>query len=148
MRKKILHRTFLPFKRRPIYVKCFTSQHKMSNPLDIRKTNDLSFASTETKFKNPITKTILLFLDFFIKKWYYHLGFFWNNLTKKPVFTKKLFWVLVIGFLNLVSVDAKERSLITKSENCWFFYQWRTVFIKIFRKKTKVVTSYLLKIQK
>ena len=26
------------------------------------------------------------------------------------MFTKKLFWVLVIGFLNLVSVDAKERS--------------------------------------
>ena len=33
-----------------------------------------------------------------------------KNLTKKPVVTKKLFWVLVIGFLNLVSVDAKERS--------------------------------------
>mgnify|MGYP007015526172 CR=1 FL=1 len=34
-------------------------------------------------------------------------------MTKKPpVFTKKLFWVLVIGFLNLVSVDAKERSLV------------------------------------
>ena len=31
-------------------------------------------------------------------------------MTKKPVFTKKLFWVLVIRFLNLVSVDAKERS--------------------------------------
>ena len=27
------------------------------------------------------------------------------------MFTKKLFWVLVIGFLNLVSVDAKESSL-------------------------------------
>ena len=50
-------------------------------------------------------------MDFFIRKWYYHFGFFWNNLTKKPVFTKKLFWVLVIGFLNLVSVDAKERSI-------------------------------------
>ena len=37
----------------------------------------------------------------------------YGNLTKKPVFTKKLFWVLVIGFLNLVSVDAKERSLLT-----------------------------------
>ena len=73
---------------------------------------DLSFALTETKFKNPITKTqnnIVIF-GFFHKKWYYHFGFFWNNLTKKPVFTKKLFWVLVIGFLNLVSVDAKERS--------------------------------------
>ena len=30
------------------------------------------------------------------------------------MFTKKLFWVLVIGFLNLVSVDAKERSKETK----------------------------------
>ena len=28
------------------------------------------------------------------------------------MFTKKLFWVLVIGFLNLVSVDAKERSKV------------------------------------
>ena len=27
------------------------------------------------------------------------------------MFTKKLFWVLVIGFLNLVAVDAKERSI-------------------------------------
>ena len=53
-------------------------------------------------------------MDFFIKKWYYHFGFFWNNLTKKPVFTKKLFWVLVIGFLNLVSVDAKERSKVAR----------------------------------
>ena len=26
------------------------------------------------------------------------------------MFTKKLFWVLVFGFKNLVSVDAKERS--------------------------------------
>jgi len=33
-------------------------------------------------------------------------------LTKKPVFTKKLFWVLVFGSMNLVSVDAKERSLV------------------------------------
>ena len=31
------------------------------------------------------------------------------------MFTKKLFWVLVIGFLNLVSVDAKERSFNVKS---------------------------------
>ena len=30
------------------------------------------------------------------------------------MFTKKLFLVLVIGFLNLVSVDAKERSNITE----------------------------------
>ena len=30
------------------------------------------------------------------------------------MFTKKLFWVLVLGFLNLVSVDAKERSNVTK----------------------------------
>ena len=30
------------------------------------------------------------------------------------MFTKKLFWVLVIGFLNLVSVDAKERSKINQ----------------------------------
>ena len=28
------------------------------------------------------------------------------------MFTKKSFWVLVIGFLNLVSVDAKERSFV------------------------------------
>ena len=28
------------------------------------------------------------------------------------MFTKKLFWILVIGFLNLVSVDAKERSMV------------------------------------
>ena len=39
------------------------------------------------------------------------------KVTKKPVFTKKVFWVLVIGFLNLVSVDAKERSLIAKSDH-------------------------------
>jgi hypothetical protein len=31
------------------------------------------------------------------------------------VFTKKLFWVLVIGSLNLASVDAKERSFIAKN---------------------------------
>ena len=31
------------------------------------------------------------------------------------MFTKKLFWVLVIGFWNLVSVDAKERSQKTKN---------------------------------
>ena len=30
------------------------------------------------------------------------------------MFTKKLFWVLVFGFMNLVSVDAKERSYMTK----------------------------------
>ena len=61
-------------------------------------------------------------MDFFIKKWYYHFGFFWNNLTKKLVFAKKLFWVLVIGFLNLVSVDAKERSNIANlhSKSCSF----------------------------
>ena len=28
------------------------------------------------------------------------------------MFTKKLFWVLVFGFMNLVSVDAKERSIV------------------------------------
>ena len=77
-------------------------------------------------------------MDFLIKKLYYHFGFFWNNLTKKPVFTKKLFWVLVIGFLNLVSVDAKERSFMTifttsttiwkknskKKNNTWKFWNW------------------------
>ena len=47
---------------------------------------DLFFASTETKFKNPITKTQ-------------------NNIVIFGFFHKK-----VIGFLNLVSVDAKERS--------------------------------------
>ena len=37
------------------------------------------------------------------------------------MFTKKLFWVLVIGFLNLVSVDAKERSIEEKiDENIIF----------------------------
>ena len=74
---------------------------------------DLSFASTETKFIKPKTKTqnnIVIFGFFHKKKLYYYFGFFWNNLTKKPVFTKKLFWVLVFGFMNLVSVDAKERS--------------------------------------
>ena len=35
------------------------------------------------------------------------------------MFTKKLFWVLVIGFLNLVSVDAKERSLVDKISFCF-----------------------------
>ena len=75
-------------------------------------------------------------MDFFIKKWYYHFGFFWNNLTKKPVFTKKSFWVLVIEFLNLVSVDAKERSFVTFSFlYCYFLWfdhlrpmygEWRT----------------------
>ena len=29
------------------------------------------------------------------------------------MFTKKIFWVLVIGFWNLVSVDAKERSILS-----------------------------------
>ena len=31
---------------------------------------------------------------------------------KEKKFEKKIFWVLVIGFLNLVSVDAKERSKV------------------------------------
>ena len=66
----------------------------------------------KTKTQKLKPKIILLFLDFFIKKIYYYFGFFWNNLTKKPVFTKKLFWVLVFGFMNLVSVDAKERSIV------------------------------------
>ena len=30
------------------------------------------------------------------------------------MFTKKLIWVLVFGFMNLISVDAKERSFIYK----------------------------------
>ena len=84
---------------------------------------DLSFASTETKYTKLKTKTqnnIVIF-GIFHKKLYYYFGFFWNNLTKKPVFTKKLFWVLVIGFLNLVSVDAKERS--NNSKWTWFFCQ-------------------------
>ena len=76
------------------------------------KVIDLSVASTETKYIKLKTKTqnnIVIF-GIFHKKLYYYFGFFWNNLTKIPVFTKKLFWVLVFGIMNLVSVDAKERS--------------------------------------
>ena len=54
-------------------------------------TFDLSFASTETKYIKLKTKTqnnIVIF-GIFHKKWYYYFGFFWNNLTKIPVFTKK-----------------------------------------------------------
>ena len=56
------------------------------------------------------------------------------------MFTKKLFWVLVIGFFNLVSVDAKERSIegqrkIENSVKC----------VKTFcRKKDLVMQNYKL----
>ena len=64
-------------------------------------------------------------MDFFLEELYYYFGFFWNNLTKIGVFTKKLFWVLVFGFMNLVSVDAKERSKVSLffagSTNDWRF---------------------------
>ena len=63
-------------------------------------TNDLSVVSTETKYIKLKTKTqnnIVIF-GIFHKKIYYYFGFSWNNLTKKPVFTKKSA-VLVIGFL-------------------------------------------------
>ena len=75
-------------------------------------TIDLSVGPTETKYIKLKIKTQnnIVILGIFHKKWYYYFGFFWNNLTKIPVFTKKLFWVLVFGFMNLVSVDAKERS--------------------------------------
>ena len=62
--------------------------------------NDLSFASTETKFIKPKTKTqnnIVIF-GFFHKKKCIIILAFWKNLTKQPVFTKKSA-VLVIGFL-------------------------------------------------
>ena len=52
----------------------------------------------KSKTQNLKPKIILLFLDFFIKKLYYYFGFFWNNLTKIPVFTKKIS-SLVFGFL-------------------------------------------------
>ena len=73
---------------------------------------DLSFASTETKFLNPKTKTQNNFLvktGFLVKllkkSQNNNIIFLWKN----PKITI-LFWVLVFGFKNLVSVDAKERS--------------------------------------
>ena len=62
--------------------------------------NDLSFASTETKYKKPKTKAQNNIVTFgiFHKKGYFYFGFFWNNLTKITVFTKKSA-VLVFGFL-------------------------------------------------
>ena len=60
----------------------------------------LNFASFETKYIKLKTQTqnnIDIF-GIFHKKSYYYFGFFWNNLTKIPVFTKKIS-SLVFGFL-------------------------------------------------
>ena len=67
--------------------------------------NDLSFASTETKFKNPITKTQNNFLvntGFLVKlfqkkpKWYYH--FFMKKSKNKNIILGFSFWIYEFGF--------------------------------------------------
>ena len=61
---------------------------------------DLSVGSTETKYIKLKTKpqNIIVIFGIFHIEWYYYFGFFWNNLTKIPVVTKRSA-VLVFGLL-------------------------------------------------
>ena len=58
------------------------------------------------------------------------------------MFTKKLFWVLVIGFLNLVSVDAKERSNIAKK---FMKSQLNFSFPSISQHFVELIISFIIK---
>ena len=76
------------------------------------------------KFKTGNFNVIVIKNDIII------LAFFEIIWLKKPVFTKNFFWVLVIGFLNLVSVDAKERSFkkTVPKANWLLCYAWLFYF--------------------
>ena len=64
------------------------------------------------------------------------------------MFTKKLIWVLVIGFLNVVSVDAKERSIIPSGGERFLKFQFSNdevvLCYKLYFFKLEILMSILL----